>query len=313
MAIELQNDTIRMLGRKFSMTHCFWINAEVFPLTANPDVDLKSAERWLSPLSIEDAMKTELFQFIPKDLQQLMANKSFGNMFCTGVQTSRCESVSDVKGSAASIFELSAEFFIQGYSRFEEEECRGLLLGPNGKYTKFAPVLFPDPKNMCKDLFLKTATLVKAIFVLSGDPNFYQVGKKTGIPYNTYLNYFRQQLLSGTPWAKLIFKFFDDALFPDSSNSAPSSSRLAANIDDDLDWEAAFERAFADGGPSPQGQAPGPASASAAAPPATADNPAQSISAPIVPNIAIAAIAAPVINNSVSAPFNPAAAAIPAP
>ncbi|KAF8142113.1 hypothetical protein EV363DRAFT_1151293 [Boletus edulis] len=165
MAIELQNDTIRMLGRKFSMTHCFWINAEVFPLTANPDVDLKSAERWLSPLSIEDAMKTELFQFIPKDLQQLMANKSFGNMFCTGVQTSRCESVSDVKGSAASIFGLSAEFFVRGYSRFEEEECRGLLLGPNGKYTKFAPVLFPDPKNMCKDLFLKTATLVKILKV----------------------------------------------------------------------------------------------------------------------------------------------------
>ncbi|KAF8136185.1 hypothetical protein EV363DRAFT_1157791, partial [Boletus edulis] len=119
--------------------------------------------------------------------------------------------------------------------------------------------------------------------------------------------------LSGTPWAKLIFKFFDDALFPDSSNSAPSSSRLAANIDDDLDWEAAFERAFADGGPSPQGQAPGPAPASAATPPTTVDNLAQSISAPIVPNIAIAAIAAPVINNSVSAPFNPATAAIPAP
>lgn len=142
----------------------------------------------------------------------------------------------------------------------------------------------------------------KAIFILSGDPNFYQNGEKTGIPYNVYHNYYRQQLLSGTPWAKSIFKFFNDALFPDTSSSAPSSTKLAANISDDLDWEAAFECAFTGGGPGPLSQALGLVSAVAApvlnAPP--------SISAP---SNLTAVVAAPVPNDppTISAPFNPTA------
>lgn len=111
---------------------------------------------------------------------------------------------------------------------------------------------------------------MKAIFVLSGDANFYQTGEKTGIPYSTYHNYFRQQLLSGTPWAKSVFKFFNDALFPDTSSSVTPSGGLAATVDDDLDWEAEFERAFADNGPpltsdvsKPTSVAPGPPSISA--------------------------------------------------
>ena len=85
----------------------------------------------------------------------------FNSKFCGGVQTSCSESVSDVKGSAAGIFGLSGDFLVRGYSRIDEPQCRELLLGPNGKYTKFAPVLFPNPKNMLKDEFLKAATLVK--------------------------------------------------------------------------------------------------------------------------------------------------------
>jgi len=298
MSVELQTEAIRTLGRKYSMTHCFWVNPEIFPLATNPSVDLKCAERWLSPLSIEDAVKTEIFLFVPKDFHPLMGHKNFGTLFCAGVQTIRSESVSDVKGSAGTIFGLNAEFFVRGYSRFDEPKCRELLLGANGKYTKFAPVLFPDPKSLRKDQFLKTAILVKilkvtlfgrsslsgqnapgprpkgriwelrsttagmiaaagilALFVLSGDPNFYQTGEKTGIPYSVYHNYFRQQLVSGSPWAQSVFKFFDAALFPDSSKSAPASG-LAATVDDDLDWEAEFERAFADG---LSDHAPGPA------------------------------------------------------
>ncbi|KAG8221459.1 hypothetical protein J3R82DRAFT_1665 [Butyriboletus roseoflavus] len=219
-----------------------------------------------------------------------MAHKTFGNLFCAGVQTICSESVSDVKGSAGSIFGLNAEFFIQGYSRFDESRCQELLLGANGKYTKFALVLFPDPNNLCKDLFLKTASLAKilkvvlfgksslsgqnapgprpkgqiwelqsttarmiaaagilAIFILSGDLNFYQTGKKTGTPYSVYHNYFCQQLLSGTPWAKSVFKFFNDVLFPDTSNSTPASSALAATGDNNVDWEVNFKCVFASG------------------------------------------------------------------
>ncbi|KAF8545645.1 hypothetical protein OG21DRAFT_1528354, partial [Imleria badia] len=131
------------------MTHCFWVNSEIFPLTTYPNVDLNCAEHWLSPLSIEDATKTELYLLICY------------SKFSSGVQFICSESVSDVKGSAGSIFGLRAKFFIHGYSRFNEPKCLELLCGANGKYIKFAQVLFPDPRNLHKDQFLKTASLVK--------------------------------------------------------------------------------------------------------------------------------------------------------
>ncbi|KAG8221793.1 hypothetical protein J3R82DRAFT_2121 [Butyriboletus roseoflavus] len=153
MAIKRQNDPICTLGWKFSMTHCFWVNPGIFSLMMNPNVDLNCAECWLSPLSTEDTMKTELYQFVPSDLHPLMAHKTFRNL------TIHSESVSDVKGSARSIFGLNAKFFIRGYSWFDKPRCQELLLDANAKYTKFTPVLFPDPNNLCKDLFLKTASL----------------------------------------------------------------------------------------------------------------------------------------------------------
>ncbi|KAF8547603.1 hypothetical protein OG21DRAFT_1527043 [Imleria badia] len=76
---------------------------------------------------------------------------------------------------------------------------------------------------------------IMMIFILSGNPNFYQTGEKMGIPYSIYHNYFCPQLLSGTPWARSVFKFFNDALFPNTSNSTPSSLGLVATINDDVD------------------------------------------------------------------------------
>lgn len=80
MGVELQTEAVCTLGRKYSMTHCFWVSPEIFPLTANPSVNLNCAERWLSPLSMEDAVKTELFLFVPMDIHPLMAHKTFGNI-----------------------------------------------------------------------------------------------------------------------------------------------------------------------------------------------------------------------------------------
>ena len=65
------------------------------------------------------------------------------------------------------VFELPADYFVRGYDRFNEAGCRGLLLSPTGKYTKFPPFLFPDRKNLSPSSFLKTATLVRVHITVS--------------------------------------------------------------------------------------------------------------------------------------------------
>ena len=75
----------------------------------------------------------------------------------------RSESVSEVKNSAPAIFKLNPDLFARGYPRQESNECRALLVNHKGQYTKFAPILYPDPKNISADSqdFLKTAVLIK--------------------------------------------------------------------------------------------------------------------------------------------------------
>jgi hypothetical protein len=81
--------------------------------------------------------------------------------FGTGVTNVRSEMVSDVKSCAAAIFGLNPTFFSRGYQRFTEPACRAFLVGPNDKYMKYAPVLFPRPDDLKPEDFLKTAKLVR--------------------------------------------------------------------------------------------------------------------------------------------------------
>ncbi|KAF9231016.1 hypothetical protein BU15DRAFT_82921 [Melanogaster broomeanus] len=151
-----KEEEIRTLGRKYSAVYCLWINGEIFPLRKNPQIDLFSSERWLSPLSMEDGVKTEIYSHVPKKMHKLMAYKDFGAHFGTGVTNIRSEMASDVKSCAAAIFGLNPTFFSRGYQRFTDLTCRALLVGPNDKYTKYAPILFPRPEGDLKpEDFLK--------------------------------------------------------------------------------------------------------------------------------------------------------------
>jgi len=80
LSAALKDNVIRAYGRKYSATHCLWIATEIFPLRENPEIDLFSAERWLSPLAVEDGVKTELFKFISKEDHSLMLHKDFGDV-----------------------------------------------------------------------------------------------------------------------------------------------------------------------------------------------------------------------------------------
>ncbi|KIK92052.1 hypothetical protein PAXRUDRAFT_148144, partial [Paxillus rubicundulus Ve08.2h10] len=160
LALALQEDTIQTYGHKYSMTHSLWINTEIFSLHNNPGTNLTGSEHWVSQLTMEDSLKTELFRFIPDTHHVLMTHKHFGDHFGTGVSGVHSEMVSDDKACAAVIFGLDAQFFVGGYDHFSEPACCALILSPMNMYMKFAPILFPDVDATKLDTMLKLAKLV---------------------------------------------------------------------------------------------------------------------------------------------------------
>lgn len=82
LAHAVKADTVWAYGRKYSMMHCLWINTEIFLLRSNPKINLYSKEHWVSALSIEDGVKTELFAFIPESDWKLMTYEGFGGDIC---------------------------------------------------------------------------------------------------------------------------------------------------------------------------------------------------------------------------------------
>ncbi|KAG2350216.1 hypothetical protein BDR05DRAFT_942722 [Suillus weaverae] len=100
LALSAKEDITWAHRCKYSMMHCLWINAEIFPLRVPPNIKLFGSERWLSPQSIEDGIKAELFKFIPEINLELMGYKNFALHFAKGVSSIRSEMVSDVKSCA---------------------------------------------------------------------------------------------------------------------------------------------------------------------------------------------------------------------
>ncbi|KAG8216754.1 hypothetical protein J3R82DRAFT_6985 [Butyriboletus roseoflavus] len=147
LELAKKEEVIHAYSCRYSATHCLWISTEYFPLCNNPGIDLCSAECWVSPLVIEDGVKTELFKFIPRADHPLMAHRDFGVSFAHDVSSVRSKMVSDIKFMAGAIFGLPGEFFLCGFNCFDEPYCHALVLSPNKKHTKFAPCLFPKPDN----------------------------------------------------------------------------------------------------------------------------------------------------------------------
>ncbi|KIM53024.1 hypothetical protein SCLCIDRAFT_139885, partial [Scleroderma citrinum Foug A] len=183
LTCAVKADTIQAYGRKYSMTHCLWINSEIFLLCTNPKVNVYSKEHWISALSIEDGVKTELFEFIPELNWKLMTYEGFGGDIHKGINGVCSEMVSDIKGCAAAICGLQADWFVRGYAWEKQTECRDLLVNPRGTYTKFAPFLFLNDKNGDITAFLKTAVLVNVLGVALFGKSFlsksYAPGPKT--------------------------------------------------------------------------------------------------------------------------------------
>ncbi|KAG1822075.1 uncharacterized protein BJ212DRAFT_1297314 [Suillus subaureus] len=166
LAMAAKEDTIQALGRKYSITHCLWINIELFLLSVHtcPDIDLNSKKHWLTGVSMEDGVRAELFKFIPEEECELMSYQNFGSQFGRGVSNAHSKMASDIKSCPGAIFGFNASIFIWGYKQNEDPDCCPLLLSPHGEYTKFAPVLFPIPDK----LVLKVSLFGKSLLAPTG-------------------------------------------------------------------------------------------------------------------------------------------------
>ncbi|KAG1894662.1 uncharacterized protein F5891DRAFT_1175948 [Suillus fuscotomentosus] len=248
LALSAKEDTIRAHGRKYSMTHCLWINAGIFPLHVPPNIELFGSERWLSPQSIEDGVKAELFKFIPEIDHELMGYKNFAPHFAKGVSGIRSEMVSDVKSCAE---RPNKDEFLKTAKLVRV--LKVALFGKSSLSATYAPA--PKTKGKLWQLWNTTpgmiaAAAVVAIFVLSGDKDLYAKGEKSNILYQQYHNYYRQRLMTGGAWARDITNFFNNALFPETS-----SSHAALDVADTgtsyNSWEEELERAMEEGGEGP--------------------------------------------------------------
>ncbi|KAG2351389.1 hypothetical protein BDR07DRAFT_1501597 [Suillus spraguei] len=258
LALSAKEDTIRAHGHKYSMTHCLWINAEIFFLC-----------------SIEDGITAKLFKFISEIDLELMGYKNFTPHFAKGVSGIHSEMVSDIKSCTGAIFRLNSEFLFEATLTIPSQ------------------ILFLHPEHPNKDEFLKTAKLVRvlkvalfrksslsttyapapktkgklwqlwnttpgmiaaaavvAIFVLSGDKDLYVKGKKINIMYHQYHNYYHRRLMTGGAWARDILNFFNNGLFPKTSSShvTPDMADMGTSHNS---WEEELERAMEEGGDGP--------------------------------------------------------------
>ncbi|KIK97227.1 hypothetical protein PAXRUDRAFT_10315 [Paxillus rubicundulus Ve08.2h10] len=197
--------------------YCLWINVNIFPLTKNPGVHLLGAEHWLSPLSIKDGIKTELFNFIPKEQYMLMTHKDFGeSIFDKG---NFLKTVTLVKVLKAAFFSKSSLGSVQA----------------------------PSPKPKAK---LWEWRDTSAIFILSGDSALNEKRDKTQINYVEYYNYYHSWLLKGDIWSHSVFSFFNNVLFPATSLHGAGVLQMGAAEEDD-DWELKFECDFEEGHTAP--------------------------------------------------------------
>ncbi|KAI6168762.1 hypothetical protein EDD17DRAFT_1750352 [Pisolithus thermaeus] len=282
LSVALKEETIRTYGRKYSATHCLWVNLVIFPLHDDPQIDLYSSERWVSALAIKDSVKLELFQFIPKEDHPLMAHHVFGDKFCHGIQCVHSEMVSDMKSTGSAVFGLPAEFFLRSFNCFEEPRCCQLLLSPHQKYTNFLKTsllvwvlqeaffrksslaggnaLGLKPKAKLWNLWSTTAgmvvgTAIMVIFVLSGDTALNMKGDKTQILYLEWHNYFCSCLLKCDACARSVMTYFNNALFPETSASANTEPTETA-VEEVDDWELAYQNAFEGGLAAPSSETP---------------------------------------------------------
>ncbi|KAG1719431.1 hypothetical protein EDB19DRAFT_1918920 [Suillus lakei] len=273
LALTAKEDTIKNYGCKFSVMHCLWAKTTIFPLRAPPpSIDLTSKELWLSPISIQDGVKAELFLFVLPADHSMMAHRNFGSHFVKGINSVRAEMVSDVKLCAAAIFALGAKFFIRGYARDSEPACRALLLNPQDNFLKTSKLVYilkvllfsrsslaasapPTPKMKAKIWKLRTVTpglivaaAIVAIFILSSNKELVKIGEKSQIAYREYNNYYHQSLMTGSAWAARIYLFFNNSLFTTSPSAA---TLLGSDLGDESGphntWDQDFECAVMHG------------------------------------------------------------------
>ncbi|KAG1841301.1 hypothetical protein DFJ58DRAFT_732476 [Suillus subalutaceus] len=271
LALAAKEDIIKNYGRKFSVMHCLWVETTIFPLRAPPpNIDLTSKERWLSPMSIQDGVKAELFRFILPADHGMMAHKNFGSHASIVFARKWFQMSSPAQLPFSILTQSSSSEGMHGIQSLHAAPCsltlkilKASLFGRSSLAAN-AP---PTPKTKAKIWELRCVTpgliaaaAIVAIFILSGDKELVEIGDKSRISYKEYHNYYRQSLMTGGAWADSIYTFFNNSLFATSSSTTTLLGDLRGENTLRNTWEQDFERAMEMGGDLPEPDVPRAAS-----------------------------------------------------
>ncbi|KIJ10615.1 hypothetical protein PAXINDRAFT_157571 [Paxillus involutus ATCC 200175] len=178
-----QKEEICTLGQKYSAVYCLWINSEIFLLHKKSKIDLLSSKHWLFLLSIEDGVKTEIYDYVPS--------------ICTSLWYTRTSALINYIWSEPNVL-LSWVLVIHKAHLL----CPPDNLKPEDslKTIKLVQVLRVAlfSKSSIDD-FNSLLMTPQAIFVLSDNPNIFTKGEKTMIPYFKWHNFTHSLLLEDTP------------------------------------------------------------------------------------------------------------------
>ncbi|KAI6138030.1 hypothetical protein BKA82DRAFT_4367869 [Pisolithus tinctorius] len=163
---------IEQEAKKYLLLYHFFIIQSLFPAAPNPNTDRHDPARWKSQDGKLKGALTELYEMIPADLHESMVTyKQFGSVFVQAHGQERSNVLKVIKDCAGALFapyNISPDLFTgKPACKKDNKACLELLKKDGvGEYTRFAPILFADPKQMVTGGFLKSPILVKVIRVL---------------------------------------------------------------------------------------------------------------------------------------------------
>ncbi|KAH9476949.1 hypothetical protein JR316_0010865 [Psilocybe cubensis] len=170
---------IAQLGRRFGIMNEPFVPPAAF-LVARPSTFSTDAKRYESEMSQLNGVIAELFEEIPKDLHgDLKGSPDFRKTFLNGLHSCRRSMIHQLRSTTASqIFGFSQAFYQVDYDRKNLQQFQNLLKLPGEtRYSKFAPILFPNNQKNMKFIF-RSCHLAKMLKTVLFGPSSLNSKKK---------------------------------------------------------------------------------------------------------------------------------------
>ncbi|KAJ3509194.1 hypothetical protein NLJ89_g5346 [Agrocybe chaxingu] len=175
-------DRIRLYAAKFMLMNEVFVPRAAF-LVPRPDGARSDDEgQWKTVESAQQGMVAELFEEIPEDLHHLMTNQTyFRDQFILRHNEQRRTMIQNLRAIASEVFGRPSDLFSNGSGsqRGVDEVCLSLLfIGGKRPFSKYAPILFPDPDKRDMAEIFKNPLLALLLRALLFGPTSIRKGKK---------------------------------------------------------------------------------------------------------------------------------------